>query len=97
MPVAGQRPVRVVVLKEVSPLGQCIATKLEEVSAGRRIPRFLQSGGHEGPIATPYIRVCITTEAYDVRVVRRDDRAAIVDLCPQYEKASIEDVRDGLR
>ena len=97
VPVAGQRSIRVVVLKEVSLLGQRPAAELEELPAQLRVAGLLERRGGECPVAAPHVGVRISPETLDVRVVRGDDRPSVVDLGSQDEKTAIEDVRNRTR
>src|SRR5205823_14213932 len=89
VPVAGQRSIRDVVLKEVSLPGERPAAELEKLPAQLRVAGLLERRGGECTVAAPHVRVRVSPETLDVRVVRGDNRPSVVDLGSQDEKASI--------
>ena len=80
MPIAGQRPVQVIVLKEIAAFCQRPATKVEELPTQLGIAGLLQRGRDKGAIAAPHIGIRVSAKPHDVRIIGRDNGAPVVDL-----------------
>jgi hypothetical protein len=68
------------VLEEEPLLAKNFRAKLKKFPAHFRIPGLRQAGRDEPSIASPHIRIGISSKANDIRVIGCDDRTPIIDL-----------------
>src|SRR5690606_7415939 len=79
-----------VLVKEISPLGNAPPAKVVKLPGELRIARSIQRVGDEGAVSRPNIAVMVAVEVENVGVVGGDDRAAAVDLCADNEQAPLK-------
>ena len=97
VPRGAERAVGVVLVEEITLARDELAAQEEEATRHLSISGQVQGIRHEGAVARPEIGVRVPVEAEHVRVVRRDDRAAVVDLRPDHEGRALVEAVDLVR
>jgi hypothetical protein len=83
-------------VQEVPVVLDALAAYRKNVAAQLALPRQDQPVRHERAVAHPAVRVVVAAELRDVRVVRRDDRPAVVDLRAHDQLRPVEQVAHAL-
>ncbi len=96
VPRARERAVRIVLVEKISFRREELAAEPEELAGELRIARHVQRVSHQRAVPRPQVRIGVSRLGRDVRVVRRNDRAAVVHLGPDHQQAPVIEVRDLL-
>ena len=73
------------------------AQNWKNLSDVSRIARHVERVRHQRAVARPHVRVGVAREVHDVRVVGRDDAAALVDLRAHDEQRALVQIDDRRR
>ena len=83
-------------MEEVALAGHEVAAQKEEASCDLAVSGEIEAVGDQGAIPRPQVGIRVAVETQDVGVVRRDDRAAVVDLGADHERGALVEVADPL-
>ena len=94
VPRRGQRPIGVVLVEQVSLVGDDAVAEVKEAPRHLRVASANQRGRHQRAVAWPHVGVGVAAELRYVEVVGGDDGSVVVNLGAQDEQTASVQIAD---